>query len=311
MVRPSALALAEKCGLSVDLAERFPEQGPWAAAGKAVHAEIEAWVKTKAEPTSPAAQAARDILLAYDGWAIHCEERITLVDPETGDRITEGTPDIIAIGPEAQIVVIDWKSGWAGHVPDPDDNLQLLAYGAAAVVKYGGSTLQVTIAKRLFDPNKRVILHSRLMTPDEIWPIIDRIAAVERNRTSEAQRGLHCGSCFSRARCYAWMLPAHEGEGPLVPFTQPEVELTNDQRVRALMACDAMEDAIELVRARIKADVETGIDVVADGKVYRPITCKGKESASVKELREAGMIQFIRRGADYPRWQWVKDKADK
>jgi len=310
MIRPSALALAEKCGLSVQLADQFPEQGPWAEAGKMIHAEIEAWVKDKAEPISPAAVAACDILRAYDDWIIRCEERIALRDPETGEEITSGTPDIVAIGPENQIVIIDWKTGWAGHVPEPDQNLQLLAYGAAAMVECNGSSLQVVIAKRLFDPAKRKIEHSRIYRPDEIWPIIDRIQAIQTKaaRKAEATRGVHCRDCFSRSHCYAWVLPAHEGPGALVPFTQPAAELTNDQRVRALLACDAMEEIVDLVRARIRADVESGVDVIADGKTYRPVSAKGKESASIKELRAAGMEQFIRRGADYVQWRWVKDK---
>lgn len=313
MIRPSALALAEKCGLSVQLAEQFPEQGSWAEAGKAIHAEIEAWVKTKAEPTSPAAIGACDLLRAYDGWIIRCEERIELRDPETGEIVTAGVPDIVAIGPDGQVVVIDWKTGWAGHVPAPDENLQLLAYGAAAMIYYSGSSLQVVVAKRLFDPAKRKIEHSRICMPDEVWPIIDRIAAIQAKRAAEkraeATKGIHCRGCFSRAHCYAWVLPVHEGPGALVPFTQPETELTNDQRVRGLLACDAIEEIVDLVRSRIRADVEAGIDVVADGKSYRPVPAKGKESASVKELRAAGQEQFIRRGADYVQWRWVKDKV--
>lgn len=306
-IRPSALALAEKCGLSVELAEKYPEKGPWADAGTRIHKQIEAWAKTGEAPQSAAAQAACDLLRAYEGWTIRSEEKIDLVDPESGDLITSGTPDIVAIGPDKQIVVIDWKTGWAGHVPEPDENLQLLAYGAAAMIKYGGASLQVVVAKRLFDPEKKRVDHSRIYDPDDVWPIVDRIVAVQ-GKAREAHRGVHCRDCFNRLRCYAWVLPAHEGETALTPLTKTETELTNEQRVRALLACDAMEEVIGLVRARIRSDVEAGAVVEAGGKVYKQIMSKGRETVSVKDARAAGAIDLIKRGAPYPVWRWVSAK---
>jgi hypothetical protein len=58
MTRPSALQIAERCGLAPKLAEQYPEASPAADRGTAIHAEIAKALLGGTAPTTPEARAA-------------------------------------------------------------------------------------------------------------------------------------------------------------------------------------------------------------------------------------------------------------
>lgn len=99
MIRPSALTLAEKCGLSAKLAADFPEASPAADRGTAIHAEIAAALAPGGpEPKSPEAIAAVEWLRrTYPGLLPHPEYAVQLDDVETGEPITAGTADLVLV----------------------------------------------------------------------------------------------------------------------------------------------------------------------------------------------------------------------
>jgi hypothetical protein len=58
MIRPSALQMAEHCGLASKLAEAYPETSSAADRGAGIHAEIARAIMGGVAPTSPEARAA-------------------------------------------------------------------------------------------------------------------------------------------------------------------------------------------------------------------------------------------------------------
>ncbi len=94
MIRPSALQLAEKCGLASRLAEQHPEASPAADRGTAIHREIARALLGREAPTTPEAKAA--VAWARERLNVSAVEApVCLRDPETDEVITEGTADLV------------------------------------------------------------------------------------------------------------------------------------------------------------------------------------------------------------------------
>ena len=68
-------------------------------------------------------------------WEWHVQHYVELLDPETSEVLTKGTPDLICLHrTEPRFVDVDWKKSgqmYAKHLQKPDVNDQQLAYVAA------------------------------------------------------------------------------------------------------------------------------------------------------------------------------------
>jgi len=296
MVRPSLLQRAEVCGLVPVLAEKYPETGDAADRGTAIHAEI---VRAYAKPSladAPETKAAIDWLRPNAlGYEVCFEGKVALLDDL--DTVTEGTPDVVMRSADLA-VVIDWKTGRAENVPEPDDNLQLIAYGLA--VCDGGPFRCVLV---FLDGGKADARWSRVFEPSEHPALLARVKAAA-TREPVAHPGEWCGSCWQRRYCDAWK--ARESQAIALIDADRALAVTDENAGQIMARAKAVKEAAEAAEAIVKAHVRNGGRCVVDGKELSLSMCKGRETADTKALKEAGLTQYLRQGADYERATWKK-----
>ncbi len=292
------LSRAEVCGLAPALAERYPETGDAAERGTAIHAEIvRAW-RENDQATIPEAQAACDWLrsLGQDVSPNSFEREVTLF----GDleEITEGTLDLLIVE-ENLITVVDWKTGRPENVEDVDTNLQLIAYALAADFDKPFCCVLVFLDGMHADAR-----YSRIFEPAEHPALLARVRAAA-TRKPEAHPGEWCGSCYQRRFCESYRV--RESQALALIESDVELGITDDNAGLIMARAKAVREAAETAEAMVKAHVRNGGACIVDGKRLTLGSCKGRESADVKSLKEAGLTQYIKQGADYERATWKKE----
>ena len=105
----------------------------------------------------------------------HYELDMELLD-EDGEILTAGTADVVIVFRE-HVVVLDWKFG---RVPVSVDSLQLMAYGAMGMQRFGKPTAEVVI----FQP--RVSGKPQTKDYDDLETIVDDIAHLIFRTTGDA-----------------------------------------------------------------------------------------------------------------------------
>ena len=287
------------CGYVPVLAEKYPEQGDAAERGTKIHAEIAAHLKHGDKCKSPEAMAAS---VWIDHEAIgeqRVEQATSLVDSESMEIVTEGTPDLVC-GPDSNgtILVVDWKTGSPDNVPEPDDNLQLIAYGLAVC---DGNPFRCALVFLGWDKVKA--LWSRTFEPNEHPALFARVKAAA-TKEPIPHPGEHCGSCYQRRYCHAWQ--AREGQALALIDQDRTLTVTNDNAGQIMARVKAVKEAAEVAEAMVKAHVKAGGQCVVDGKVLTIGMCKGRESADVAALKADGLTKYIKQGAPYERATWKK-----
>ncbi len=300
MRRPSALQMAENCGLASVLAERFPETSSAADFGTDRHEEIRDVLRGKRKAKSPEARAAIGWLDTLEGANLMIEEPIELRDPETDEVITAGTPDLVVLPVnDPSVIVVDWKTGRPENVPHPDNNLQVMSYAAAAALKYDR-----TVASGVL-----VFLDGDKATPvagqpyPSLWDIIERVRrAAERKPV--ATPGAHCSGCWQRMHCDSWRARATTALA-LVQSPANDLTLTNETAAEMILRVQAVREAADTAEQLVRAHVLNGGTVEADGKVYAPAMVNGRRTGpTLAELEAAGLGHMIRPGTPTERWSW-------
>jgi hypothetical protein len=311
VIRPSALGL---CGLAPVLAEQFPETSEAAESGTGTHERIGEALRSllagdepqAADPDARAAVAiVRDMLEeGYRGIAV--EAPVALEDPETGEVLTAGTPDLV--GEEGDhLWVIDWKTGRQEHLrqSDPDENLQLMAYAVAEALRRRKRTLGWSIVFLGGDGTWEE-RSSRLF--EDAWPLLERVRRAA-TLPPVARIGGHCQRCWQRKHCHAYLLPAHEGPSALAPFTNGG--LSPATAAQALQVYEQFRDATEIAlnaaRAQLEDYVRAHGPIEVDGRCWGPHEVAGRKTGpSVKELEAQGLGRLVRQGKPSVRWEWRK-----
>jgi hypothetical protein len=230
---------------------------------------------------------------------IAVEEHVELVDDL--DVLTEGTPyDIVHW---QTWTVFDWKTGRPENVAEPDDNLQLIAYGLATC---NGGPFQVALV--FLDGNSADGYadgrYSRVFQPSEHAALLARIRAVGQ-REQVPSPGDHCGKCYQRHYCYAYkarLSTALVGCGSPVPAT-----LDASSAAKLSVMLDLADDWCEKAKAVFRDYIRNGGECIVNGKRATMGTCKGRESADVKALKADGMDKYIKQGAPFERISWKKE----
>lgn len=317
MIRCSKLNEAENCGLagSIDLnatsifgmmgdafhaanaahyrpgEQRFTEERAIAfgVIGQDKAADVTIMLKDLWRTWTPPEHAMfeKPMALNRDGLAV----------PYGSDKaITQGTADCVWLEGD-YVVVIDFKSGaraeW--NVPLPADNLQLLAYAFGFADLLGKTKVKIGIYLAASDEEKpedrwrwaEIDLDTPAAT--QLW---ERVRAAALHDPNEAVLGPHCGECFNRIQCRAYMIPAIsdlERTETLSVVGTDEGVLPPERMLKVLQVADALGKLSESAKDWAKAYVAKYGDVVINGKKWGPIPMKGKESTSVSKLREAGL----------------------
>lgn len=313
MIRPSALARTEVCGLVPVLAAQYPESSVHSAGGEEVHRQIEAALTSGTmEELLPEAEAAIAWLRGFAAAreiavAVHIEHFLQLKDPESGELLSEGTADVVIVWPDA-VAVVDWKTGRQFDLPHPNENIQIQAYAAAAALKFGRD-VATGVTVRFVD-GQVVPLRS---DPYDLWAVVDRVKAINRIGP-EARPGVHCMTCFQRHVCPSWRARAATGLTLLRDWQESEnglnVGIDSAASVELLMAIKATREAADHAESLVKSYVLGGGRVEAEnGQVYAPGTVQGRKSGpSVAELEAAGLGHLVREGRPFEQWRWRRER---
>lgn len=227
--------------------------------------------------------------------------------------ITQGTADCVWED-DAEVVVLDFKSGAraAFNVPFPRDNLQLAAYGLGFADALGKTRMRLGIYLAAEDRWLWDLIDLDSAEGTRLW---ERVRAAALRDPDVAVVGPHCDDCYHRLRCHAWTLPALstvERVTSLAPLGGNGDIVEPRKLMRLLQACKAMEEIADAGKAYLRAYVERHGPIVAGGMQWGPISVKGRESTSVKALKESGLydravaVGAVKQGATTQQYRWTK-----
>lgn len=328
MIRPSALPIAEHCGLAPELAKQH-ERGDRrdALIGTAYHALVAKDPKAMDHVDALTVDERRQLMaraVPTDLPPVRSHEIKIGLTPqgrwaEYGARgnLTEGTADIAWLeAPGAVVrgdveeppavstlVLADVKAGpWS--VEDGPLSLQLAAYAFALADHWRAQAFRPAIwyyGEARWDWGPVVLLDSEEAA--DLW----RRVVIAATKRPEATPGPWCDRCYERAHCPARLLPALAG--PLAPELEPFIvdgpPLTPERAADGLRVIAAMREVAERAEEQIRAEVRKGLRLEVGGKVYGPSFVQGRETIDKAALERDGLAeQYTRRGKPYERWGW-------
>lgn len=220
----------------------------------------------------------------------------------SGEVLTAGTADMAwHIGDTAYVGDIKKRTE---SVLAGADSLQLAAYGLAYADKVRASTLRVG----LWDATEGFWLWGPEL--DMQWDapaLFELVKAAALNPTDRFTTGAHCRGCYRRLRCDAHVLPPVLARTELAALTTDGINAENAAELARVVFAGI--DVFTQARETLKAYVAQGGEIRDGKRIWRPSERQGRESVSVRELRAklgAGAEEFIKRGAAYSQFDWVK-----
>jgi len=278
--------------------------------------EVESWPAIEALKLGPLqldyADALKEFPVGLTAAAQYCNKG----DPAA---MVEGTADMVwVVRQDGTVVVGDVVEGAdlvvvgdmkKSRFTSRPDSLQLHGYGMAAAKKFRAGRYRLAIwiiEEGRWWVGPEVDLFE--MEAAEIWEQL-RFAAT--NDSDEFAMGPHCHGCYNSHRCPAYMAPIADTE-LVVPSAGKELDHAGALRL-LLLAQRAQKQADALVGsqgylklwARERGGIPDG-----KGKIWKPTPTKGRESTSVKKVREifgdeAEKAITVSGGGES--WRWVKD----
>ena len=278
----SALPRARHCAWPYREDVDYPERPRTQAAddGTEVHSMLEHWLAGEPVPAmGPRAQMIFEQVKAAFVQPSGTPEPAFAIDLDTGEARLIGirlNREYGELGPSEIALTTDWfrvddasvevgdlKTGHAGHVVHPRENLQLLA-AAYAVAKFAKKTVaivRVLIARE----DEHVPLFARL---DGEW--MDEVLAELREihfRTrlpSPAVPGEHCSFCPALGACPQTAQLSLLAPGDGVRWTTESVSPENDAKM--VLHLPLVEKAVEAIRDSLKQRAPIHLP---NGKVWR------------------------------------------
>lgn len=331
-VRCSSLYLSRLCDRFPWLSIRHPASHDVTRFGSAVDQQVSIVLKciasgnTEDLPTDEELLAETSVILDWleahyplEIWEWIVQRRVELVDPETGEVLTAGTPDLMCLHrTEPCFVDVDWKKSGqmhAGHLQKPDENDQQLAYVAAFWLEVS-KTRKIETAKIVlacWDESGVTPLESQPITEQRLTEVIESVRTIPPvdpdSPQPEAAVGEHCNHCWQRGHCDEHLLPLAvvTKAGLPAPFAEfTEQSLTTETTVKALgwlenakKVLAGAKRIVELVEGNVDAFVTQNGPIEVGELLYGLRTVKGRRAgATVKTLEAEGLQRLIRVGED-------------
>lgn len=173
-----------------------------------------------------------------------------------GVKLT-GRPDVVALGEDEELVVIDWKSGWMeGEYRD-----QLMGYYALATKMYGvhekGKRITVMLREQTLDVVD--------ITPADLEAWLEKLQAVAAS--DERCAGGHCMFCPLRGECDTYRQYIQNAAAAILPFGQEKTELSPEEiaalRTPRMMLGVAIKEYDKVLKATI---TDHGPQPIGDGR---------------------------------------------
>lgn len=297
----SALPRARHCAWPYRADIDYPQRPSSNAAedGVETHSMLEAWLAGE-EPAAlgPRAQTIFEQVKAYfkgytaGKFASLVPETAFAIDVETGEARVLGSRlkrEYPALSDTEIALTVDWsgedevgdlKTGFAGHVAHPRENLQLLAaaYAVAKTSKTETVFAKILIARE----DETVPLWAKLEGPEWMASVLAELREIHfRTRLpSPAVAGEHCSFCPALGACpQTSQMSALVGEN--VKWTTEFISTDNDARM--VMHLPMLEKAIDAVRDALKT---RGPVTLPNGKVWR-------ETTSVRRVLDKNALEAI------------------
>lgn len=279
----SALPRARHCAWPYRDDVSYPERPRTQASddGTDVHTMLEHYLAGESIPAmGPRAQMIfQQVLLGFGGPEGCTPEPAYAIDVETGEarllgtRLDRNYPELSANEvaltadwvrvTETAVDVGDLKTGFAGHVSHPRENLQLLAgcYAAAKVEKKSTAFARILIARE----DEYVPLFARL---DGGWmeAVLTELREIHfRTRLpSPAVAGEHCQFCPALGACPQTAQLAVLAPGDAVRWTTESLGPENDAKM--ILHLPLLEKAVEAIKDSLKQRAPIQLP---NGKVWR------------------------------------------
>lgn len=202
------------------------------------------------------------------------------------------------------------KSSWT--TLDGPDSLQLHGY-AMAYALLTGAEAYVTGLWIATEGEWRWATEMVMLGTEQSARIFDELSHAAGNVDGEYSMGVHCGDCYGRMKCPQYTLAALQSPGWLEPMIEGKdlSEIDDATLVRMLIAAKQTKEIGERVIKNVNALVDRGRRLADEnsGKVYATVVCKGRESVSVKDLRDrmgAEADLYVKRGNSFSQHRWLK-----
>jgi hypothetical protein len=289
----SALSRAKFCAWPYREDVSFPERPSGRAAddGTEVHSMLEHWLAGEPVPAmGPRAQLIfEQVKLAFDNDNTgSLPEPAYAIDVQTGEARLIGSRlnrEYGALGPNEVALTTDWvrapetmsmevgdlKTGFAGHVAHPRENLQLRA-AAYAVAKVAGVTTAVArilIARE----DEFVPLFAKFEGPEWMAEILAEMREIHfrTQLPSPAVPGEHCQWCPALGACpqttqLAKLDETATGETPVV-WTTESISSENDAKM--VIHLPLIKKAIDAIESSLKERAGSEGIALPNGKVWR------------------------------------------
>lgn len=181
---------------------------------------------------------------------------------------------------ERLATVTDWKTGYT-QVDPPDDNLQLLAGGAAAMLAHGtdGAVLEIAHAT-----NGGCFPRRYVASPLVLYQAMNEIAHIQAGIPgSRAKPGEHCRFCPALGGCPETGEMIGRISASPVQWTTEFVSEENDRLL--VQELSAVKKMVEAIEDSLKQRVGRGGIHLPNGKVWKAIVCE-RESLSKKKVEQ-------------------------
>lgn len=190
--------------------------------------------------------------------------------------------------------------------PDGPRSLQILCYALALAAAFPDSVDGVVCGiwhatEGTWEWGEYIALDSA-----EALDAWNRVKAAALNVDGDYSTGPHCRGCYSRGKCPAYLLPPDQAESSLARYFTGDLDVGRAYELLVLKerAQEMVKTADKLIKAA--ADMFGGIPG-PDGKVYRPVECKGRASLDAKALEADNpeLVQkYTRMGKPYSQFRW-------
>ena len=284
----------ERCGLAALLSADHDETSESAERARLIRTEVTRAWEVQDPGAIPEAEAALAWLRGQSCDRVG--EPIDLVDMETGEVLVSGRPGAVLDEPNT---VVAWKCGDPRGIGEPEDDLGLIAMGLAC---FDGQPFQTAYVA--FQGPEAFPRRSPVFEPASHAGLMARIKAAAW-RPPVACPGDWCGACRQRLYCPAWKART-ELALTVLPVEAKSLDITNENAPALWMRIKAVEEACDLAKDQLKSFVRAGGRLEVDGKEYYLGQSDGRESADVKALKAAGLVEYIKKGDPFERAGWRK-----
>ena len=244
------------------------------------------------------ADASKEMEVALNSKGEHCQAS----DP---DCISVGHFDmswVTDVNSQRIVIVGDIKK--SAFTVDGPDTLQLTGYGLAVadMVKADGYIPAIWAA------TEGRWMVGKLVMLDDAGGQWARVKHAATNVSERETMGNHCSKCYGWQRCKAYTLMATD---PSMTALMDGVLVTEENAADMLIRADALVRVGKLAKERLKLYAAKTPISDGNGKVWKSVGSKGRESVmGAKKLRAAmgkEAERYIKRGAAVSSFRWVNE----